>query len=148
MNEEHILTRLRTEKNWSQEELAGKLHVTRQAVSRWETGETTPNPETLKQLSGLFDVSINTLLGAPRKLVCQCCGMPLEDGLLSREPDGSFNEDYCKWCYTDGKFVYTSLEELTDFLAGHMASESWPKEQVRAYLENMLPQLAHWKKQG
>lgn len=148
MNEEHILTRLRTEKNWSQEELAGKLHVTRQAVSRWETGETIPNPETLKQLSGLFDVSINTLLGAPRKLVCQCCGMPLEDGLLSREPDGSFNEDYCKWCYTDGKFVYTSLEELTDFLAGHMASESWPKEQVRAYLENMLPQLAHWKKQG
>ena len=147
MNEEHILTRLRTEKNWSQEELAGKLHVTRQAVSRWETGETIPNPETLKQLSGLFDVSINTLLGAPRKLVCQCCGMPLEDGLLSREPDGSFNEDYCKWCYTDGKFVYTSLEELTDFLAGHMASESWPKEQVRAYLENMLPQLAHWKKQ-
>ncbi len=148
MNEEHILTRLRTERNWSQEELAGKLHVTRQAVSRWETGETIPNPETLKQLSGLFDVSINTLLGAPRKLVCQCCGMPLEDGLLSREPDGSFNEDYCKWCYTDGKFVYTSLEELTDFLAGHMASESWPKEQVRTYLENMLPQLAHWKKQG
>ena len=47
----------------SQEELAEKVFVTRQAVSRWETGETVPNIETLKLLSKLFDVSINTLLG-------------------------------------------------------------------------------------
>ena len=53
------------------------MHVTRQAVSRWETGETVPNTETLKLLSRLFDVSINTLLGSPRQLICQCCGMPL-----------------------------------------------------------------------
>ncbi|ERK63940.1 helix-turn-helix transcriptional regulator [Dysosmobacter welbionis] len=32
------------------------MHVTRQAVSRWETGETVPNTETLKLLSRLFDV--------------------------------------------------------------------------------------------
>lgn len=146
MEKEHPLPRLRTARGWSQEELAEKLHVTRQAVSRWETGETVPNPETLKQLSALFDVSINTLLGAPRKLICQCCGMPLEeDALLSREPDGSLNEDYCKWCYAEGKFVYQSLDELTAFLTEHMASDAWPREQVRAYLETMLPQLEHWK---
>ena len=88
-----VILSLRTKNGLSQDELAEKVFVTRQAVSRWENGETVPNPDTLKLLSALFDVSINTLLGAPRKLICQCCGMPLEDSLLSREPDGSFNED-------------------------------------------------------
>ena len=91
-------------------------------------------------------MSINTLLGSPRKLVCQCCGMPLEDSVLSREPDGSLNEEYCKWCYTEGKFAYSSLEELLDFLEGTMSNESWPPEQVRTYLQGYLPQLKHWKK--
>ena len=145
MEPKQILLDLRTKHGLSQEELAAKVYVTRQAVSRWETGETLPGTETLKLLSGLFDVSINTLLGSPRKLICQCCGMPLEDSVTSREPDGAFNEDYCKWCYADGKFVYTSLEELLDFLAGHMATDTWPPEQVRAYLANELPKLNHWK---
>ena len=110
-----------------------------------ETGETVPNTETLKLLSRLFDVSINTLLGSPRQLICQCCGMPLEDANISRELDGTFNEEYCKWCYADGKFVYTSLEELLNFLESHMSNEAWPPEQVRAYFETQLPKLNHWK---
>lgn len=145
MEPKDVIAALRTRRGLSQEQLAERLYVTRQAVSRWETGETVPNTETLKRLSAVLDVSINTLLGAPRKLVCQCCGMPLEDATMSREPDGTFNEAYCKWCYADGKFVYGSLEELTEFLVGHMASEAWPQEQVRAYLEEMLPKLDHWK---
>ena len=100
-----IIYKLRTENGLSQEELATKVFVTRQAVSRWENGETIPNVDTLKLLSQLFDVSINTLLGAPRQLVCQCCGMPLEDCTTSREIDGNFNEDYCKWCYADGEYT-------------------------------------------
>ena len=122
------------------------MFVTRQAVSRWERGETTPNVETLKLLSRLFDVSINTLLGSPEPLVCQCCGMPLEDATTSREPDGSFNEEYCKWCYAGGEFKYDSKEQLIDFCVEHMASESWPKEQVRAHMEAVVPELKHWKK--
>ena len=90
-----IIQKLREKHGMTQDTLAEKLFVTRQAVSRWETGKTIPDTETLKRLSMLFDVSINTLLGAPRKCVCQCCGMPLEDESMSREPDGSFNEDYC-----------------------------------------------------
>lgn len=116
METKDIILELRTKKGYSQEELAEKLFVTRQAVSRWENGETVPNIETLKLLSKLFDVSINTLLGSPRTLKCQCCGMPLEDENISREPDGEFNEDYCKWCYTEGKFIYDSAEQLIDFL--------------------------------
>lgn len=145
MDIKEILLELRTKKGFSQEQLAEKVHVTRQAVSRWETGETVPNTETLKLLSNLFDVSINTLLGSPRQLICQCCGMPLEDSNISKELDGAFNEEYCKWCYADGKFVYTSLEELLDFLADHMSNENWPPEQVRVYFEAQLPKLNHWK---
>ena len=108
METKSIIFELRTKNKLSQDELAENLYVTRQAVSRWETGETIPNTETLKLLSKLFDVSINTLLGSPRKLICQCCGMPLDDSSISKETDGTFNEEYCKWCYTDGKFVYTN----------------------------------------
>ena len=86
MNTKDILLQLRTQKGLSQEQLAEQVFVTRQAVSRWETGETTPNTETLKLLSRLYDVSINTLLGSPQQLICQCCGMPLEDPITSREP--------------------------------------------------------------
>ena len=140
-----VILSLRAKNGLSQDELAEKVFVTRQAVSRWENGETVPNPDTLKLLSALFDVSINTLLGAPRKLICQCCGMPLDDSLLSREPDGSFNEDYCKWCYADGQFAYQDLQTLTDFLVEHMSNKNWSAEQARAYFEAQLPQLQHWR---
>lgn len=145
METKDVILELRTQMGLSQDALAEKVFVTRQAVSRWETGETIPNTQTLQLLSKLFDVSINTLLCSPRKLVCQCCGMPLEDSFISRETDGTFNENYCKWCYTEGKFVYTSLEELTDFLVGHMSNEDWPPEQARAYFEAQLPKLEHWR---
>ena len=145
MEAKDILLQLRTQKGLSQEELAEKVFVTRQAVSRWENGETTPNVDTLKLLSQFFDVSINTLLGSPQKLICQCCGMPLDDASMSKEPDGTFNEEYCKWCYSDGKFVYTNLEELTHFLVEHMSNENWPPEQARAYFEAQLPKLSHWQ---
>ena len=83
METKEIIQALRTKQGLSQNELAERVHVTRQAVSRWENGETTPNPETLKRLSGIFDVSINTLPGSPRQLACQYCGMPLEDATTS-----------------------------------------------------------------
>lgn len=70
-----VLRELRIKNGYSQKELAEKVFVTRQAVSRWEAGETMPNTETLKLLSKLYNVSINTLLGSPNKLICQCCGM-------------------------------------------------------------------------
>lgn len=145
METKDVILELRAKNGLSQDGLAEKVYVTRQAVSRWETGETVPNTETLKLLSALFDVSINTLLGSPRKLICQCCGMPLDDSTISREPDGSFNEEYCKWCYAGGKFIYTSLEDLTNFLVGHMSNENWPPEQARAFLQDQLPKLDYWK---
>lgn len=70
METKNIIFDLRTKSGLSQDELAQKVFVTRQAVSRWENGDTVPNTETLKLLSKLFDVSINTLLGSPRKMIC------------------------------------------------------------------------------
>ena len=142
-----ILKRLREKRGLTQEQLAEKVMVTRQAVSRWETGETQPNTDTLKLLSLLFDVSVNTLLGSPRQLICQCCGMPLsEDGFISREANGAFNEDYCKWCYADGKFLYQSKEELADFLMKSMPNPDGLPDNKRRdiYLEG-LSRLTRWK---
>ena len=95
MDTKDVILELRTRKGLSQDQLAEQVCVTRQAVSRWENGETIPNTETLKLLSVFFDVSINTLLGSPRQLICQCCGMPLDASTISKEPSGSFNEEYC-----------------------------------------------------
>ena len=145
METKDMIRELRTKKGLSQDELAEKVFVTRQAVSRWENGETTPNTETLKLLSKLFDVSINTLLGSPRQLICQCCGMPLEDASISKEPDGFFNEEYCKWCYADGEYLYHDMDDLIDVCVGHMANDQFTPEQVRAYMKDMLPKLDYWK---
>ena len=146
METKDILLNLRNQNGLSQDELAQSVYVTRQAVSRWENGETVPSIETLKLLSKLYGVSINTLLGSPRKLVCQCCGMPLEeDGNISREPDGAFNENYCKWCYADGRFVYPSMDALIDFLVEHFCSEAFPPEQARPYYREHLSRLKHWQ---
>lgn len=86
MDTKDILYHLRTERDLSQDELAAKIFVTRQAVSRWETGETTPNVETLKLLSAFFNVSINTLLGSPRQLICNAaaCRLKIPSPVKSR----------------------------------------------------------------
>ncbi len=146
MNTKEVIHELRTRNGLSQDELAEKIFVTRQAVSRWENGETVPNTDTLKLLSGLFGVSINTLLGSPRHLVCQCCGMPLEDEMISRNKDGSFNEDYCKWCYADGTYTYSNMDDLIDVCIPHMAGEGFTEEQARKYMKDMLPKLDYWKR--
>ncbi|MBQ4093345.1 MAG: helix-turn-helix domain-containing protein, partial [Firmicutes bacterium] len=146
MDTKDIIFELRTKKGMSQDELAEKVFVTRQAVSRWENGETIPNTETLKQLSMLFDVSINTLLGSPRKLICQCCGMPLEDSNTSKETDGFFNEEYCKWCYADGEYMYHDMDDLIEVCVKNMESEHFSSEQARAYMKDMLPKLDYWKR--
>ena len=130
----------------TQEALAKKLSISPQAVSRWENGETQPNTETLKLLSQLFNVSINTLLGSPRRLICQCCGMPLEDAILSREKDGSLNEDYCQWCYADGQYTYSDMDELINVCIPHMVAQGFSEEEARAYMKQNLPNLDYWKR--
>lgn len=62
MEVKDILFNLRKTNNLTQDEMAKKLFVTRQAVSRWENGETIPCVDTLKLISNIFDTSINSLI--------------------------------------------------------------------------------------
>ena len=59
MEAKDVIQKIREKNNLSQEQMAERLWVTRQAVSRWENGETLPNTETLKKISKEFNVSIN-----------------------------------------------------------------------------------------
>lgn len=146
MQTKDVLLELRTKNGLSQDELADKIFVTRQAVSRWENGDTVPNTETLKLLSKEFNVSINTLLGAPNKLICQCCGMPLEDEIIGKDKDGFLNEEYCKWCYADGTFTYSNMDDLIEVCVKNMVNDNISEEQAREYLQQTLPTLNYWKK--
>lgn len=146
METKDVILKMRMEKGLSQDALAARVMVTRQAVSRWENGETIPNTETLKLLSREFNVSINTLLGAPRKLTCQCCGMPLEDAIISHNQDGSMNEEYCKWCFADGTYTYHDMNELIDVCVQNMVGEHFTEQQARSYMKKMLPTLDYWKR--
>ena len=146
MDAQNVIYQLRTMNGLSQDELAEKAFVTRQAVSRWENGETVPNTETLKILSKLFNVSINTILGSPHKLICQCCGMPLDDSIIGRNADGSLNEDYCKWCFADGTYTYSNMDDLIEVCVHNMVNENFTEDQARAYLKGTLPKLDYWKR--
>lgn len=78
--------------------------------------------------------------------VCQCCGMPLNESIMSKNPDGSLNEKYCQWCYVDGKFTYHDMDELIEACLPYMAKEGFDEEEARKYMKEMLPQLEYWRK--
>ena len=140
MEQKNIIFELRNKIGLSQDELAEKVYVTRQAVSRWENNETTPNTETLKLLSKLFDVSINTLLGSPREMVCHCCGMALDDSTTSKEIDGIFNKEYCKWCYHDGKFTLDFWKRYAE-LGGEEKLKEFKNQLIAEFNELYIPGL-------
>lgn len=56
------LKKLRTDNNLTQDELAEKIMVTRTAISKWETNRGYPSIDSLKELSKLFDISIDELI--------------------------------------------------------------------------------------
>lgn len=62
------LKREREKKGWSQTELAEKIHVSRQSVSKWETGKNYPSIEVIIDLSDLFDITIDELLRSDEEL--------------------------------------------------------------------------------
>lgn len=62
------LTALRKEKGLTQLDLAERLNVSRQAVSRWEIGTAVPSIDNLKELSALYKVSIDYLLNDDMEL--------------------------------------------------------------------------------
>ena len=101
-----VLPRLRRERGLTQEELAKRLYITRQAVSRWERGETSPGIDMTKLIARELDVPIVELLEMPDQY-CESCGMmftgPDQHG---HEADGRETAEYCRWCYEGGAYTY------------------------------------------
>ena len=62
------LKKEREKKGWSQTELAEKIHVSRQSVSKWETGKNYPSIEVIIDLSDLFEITIDELLRSDEEL--------------------------------------------------------------------------------
>ena len=145
METKDIILKLRNKAGLSQDELAKKTYVTRQAVSRWENGETIPNVDTLKLLSELFDVSIDTLLATKRERICQCCGMPIDDDIISKDKDGKYNEEYCKYCFVDGEYTYDNMDDLIEYCIENRKTDHLNSDEFRSYLKQMLPKLNYWK---
>ena len=108
------LSRLRYERGLTQEELAKRLYITRQAVSRWERGETEPGIDIIKLIAREPEVPMTELLDMSKDY-CQSCGMmftaPNQHG---HEADGAEASDYCRWCYEGGAYTYeTTMDDLT-----------------------------------
>lgn len=62
MKLEERLIQLRTENGLSQGDLAERMHVSRQTISRWENGATIPSAESIRLLSQLYGISADALL--------------------------------------------------------------------------------------
>ena len=73
---ENIL-KLRKECKLSQEQLSEKVNVTRQTISNWELGKTSPNPEQLKLLSKTLNVSVDKLLNNDIQMVLLLTGLEI-----------------------------------------------------------------------
>ena len=65
---------------------------------------------------------------------------------MGHNSDGSLNEDYCKWCYADGTYTYSDMDDLIDVCVKHMVNENFTEEQARAYMKELLPKLDYWKR--
>jgi transcriptional regulator with XRE-family HTH domain len=146
MDFQKTILEIRTKNALTQDEFAEKLHVTRQAVSRWENGETTPAIDTLKSIAEVFKVDANVLLGTTSQ-VCQSCSMHLTDiADLGTNADEGVSLEYCAHCYKNGKFIgYASLEEAIADSVNYAEVAGMTKEAMLEYAKATLPTLKRWK---
>ena len=80
--------------------------------------------------------------------LCQSCGMPLTNSeQFGTNADGSVNQDYCIYCYKDGKFIDdVSMEEYID-MCSQYGEQAWmTNEEMRAHCTEFFPTLKRWKK--
>lgn len=143
------LPQIRKEKGLTQEELARKLFVTRQAVSRWENGDTTPSIDMAKLIAVALDVPIMRVLDLPQEPSCQCCGTPFSVPNMDRgtDADGVENPDYCKWCYDHGEFASPTMDEVIEKSAPYLVeATSVSLDEAVSFMGALLPTLGRWAK--
>lgn len=154
MSLQNTILDIRKNNGLTQEEFAEKLFVTRQAVSRWENGETTPALDTLKTISDLFKVGANALLGLDETLVCQSCSMPLKSlDDFGTNADKTANVEYCGHCYKGGSFTHNrTIDEMVEFNLKFLQDfnaengTAFSPDEARNILKLHLTALKRWKK--
>lgn len=84
---------------------------------------------------------------------CQSCGMPLTNEILGTNGDGTPNENYCIYCYKDGKFTQDmTMEQMIDHCAqfteeiNKQSGQNLTKEQAKEMMRQFFPNLKRWKK--
>ena len=84
---------------------------------------------------------------------CQSCGMPLNDENCGTNADGSKNEDYCMYCYQNGKFTNDcTMDEMIEFCAQFVdevnknMQKPMTKEEYKDMMRQYFPMLKRWKK--
>ena len=145
----NIITTIRKKAGLTQEEMARRLYVTRQAVSRWENGETTPGIDMVKLICVTFDVPLERFFEMPASYYCQCCSMPIADPELhGTEHDGTPSDAFCKYCYQDGSFTAdgVSMDEFIEATADMEAQAlGITREEAVSLLGTLLPHLKRWR---
>lgn len=86
---------------------------------------------------------------------CQSCGMPLTNEILGTNSDGSPNEDYCIYCYKDGKFTQDmTMEQMIDHCArftdeiNKSSGQNLTVEQMKEQMRQFFPHLKRWQQCG
>lgn len=141
------IQRARKSAGLTQEQLASKVFVTRQAVSRWETGESEPSIDMRKLLARVLDVPVASMLDLPDVPTCQCCGTPFDVPNMPHgtNADGTENPDYCGWCYRDGKFTSSGLDEIIERNVPYlMQATGYTQEEAVSFMGALLPTLKRW----
>ena len=84
---------------------------------------------------------------------CQSCGMPLTEDVLGTNADGSKNEDYCMYCYKDGKFLQDcTMDEMIEYCSqfvdevNKQMSKPVTKEEYKQMMRGFFPMLKRWRK--
>lgn len=142
------LAALREELGLTQEELARELFVTRQAVSRWERGDTTPGIDMIKLIAATTGAPITRLLEMPAAY-CESCGMVLTSkGQLGSNADGSTAEHYCKWCFSQGSYTEDiTMDEMIEDCAPRLAKNmSCTLDEAVSLMGAVLPTLERWQR--
>ena len=83
---------------------------------------------------------------------CQSCGMPMTNETLGTNADGSRNDDYCIYCYKDGKFTQDmTMEQMIDHCAqftdeiNRQSGQNLTQEQAKEMMRLFFPHLKRWK---
>ena len=83
---------------------------------------------------------------------CQSCGMPLTEEILGTNADGSKNEDYCMYCFQQGKILQDcTMDEMIEFCSQFVdeVNKNMPKpmtkDEYKGMMRQFFPTLKRWK---